>query len=327
MLPGVQQFRYQDASNVTQNGAKYLEQWYEGMGAPFPLDTDESLPADSTIQLDSNGRLTGFNFPAGTNDDRGNFDISTTRIFKLANADSLYSAPTQTVAEQQDNWDTADYWLNNNFNTSKQWPRTVRPRSADWTIQQPSTQTVSQNGVRYIRKSGRVLYRFEVEYPPMTYEQFKDYWSLVQAANGPATTFKFPLNYDGGYRVLFPINPNPGVIRMLDNTLAGESIFTLEGFSTNQTDAIKNGQLVLLGGDKSINGGIVTSITQQDANAYGEVKFRVSHPLNNPIYTTTQVYANPDHIHVTLDTNDTVYTVDTAGYYYLTVAFMADYYK
>ena len=327
LLPGNQQFRYQDASNVTQNGAKYTEQWYAGMGSAFALDTDESLPADSTINLDSNGRLSGFTFPAGTSPDRGNFDIGTTRLMKFGNADSLYVAPTQTIAEQQDNWDTADYWLNNDYNADKEWPRTVRPASANWTIQQPSTQTVSQNGIKYVRKSGRVLYRFELEYPAMTYDQFKEYWSLVQAANGPATTFKFPLNY-GSHRILFPANSNvPSIVRLLETTQAGGSLFTLEGYPTNQTDAIRNGELILLGGNSSINGGMISSITQQDANAYGEVKFRVGHPLNSVAYGTNLVYPNPDHIHVTLDVNDTVYTVDTAGFYYLTVAFMADYYK
>ena len=65
LSPGVEQFKYQDSGNTTQNGAQFeTGYWARGdTSATTTLAAGESLPGNESITLDGNGRLSTITFP------------------------------------------------------------------------------------------------------------------------------------------------------------------------------------------------------------------------------------------------------------------------
>jgi hypothetical protein len=114
-------------------------------------------------------------------------------------------------------------------------------------------------------------------------------------------------------------------LRAKSDISGGDVIVELEGFASNQTDAIHKGELIIMG--VSAHGNIHTSITACDANIYGEAKFRIAAPKPNTTLAGQQVYADPLHIIVSMDSDTIEVQRDTAGFYYLSLTVTADGWK
>lgn len=323
---GNRQFRYQDAENVTQTGAKFLQQyWLAGDTSATPIGSD-TMPPDSSPQLDLNGRLFGINLPSGISNDRGIFASGDSRLFQLVSADDLYVDPGQTVAEQQDNWDTNSRWQSTNYtDANKAWPRHVSPASAILRYDMPSTVTKSQGGTKYVRGSGFTRWQLEVTYPPMTQEQFRKFHTTAQLAQGQYIPFLFELRDKNGNNILFDYH-NPASITTCrikrDNIV--DSAVLLEGFPSFLSDALKEGELIICDED---NGRVNTIAVDQDANAYGEVWAQFTFPASGTQTAGNFAYLDPFHVVVTLADNGFEYSVDTAGLHYITVRFDWDEWK
>ena len=324
-LPGNETFTYQDANNNTQNGCKFIDQWFPGDTSATALDSDESLPDGSIITL-SNGRVSGSSLPEGPHDNRGNFDTSTTRMFTLDDADDLYVAPTQTIAEQQDNWEFATQWDSTGSGAPKSWPKHVSPSGAKVTYNTPTQVSVSQGGVKYARGSGFTRWQLEVSYPPMSKEDFAAFHTTAQLAQGQYMPFYFDLRSHSGENILFDYH-KAGVqtqSRVKTDSNLDKTIL-LEGFTANTTGALTQGELLIVG--DTDNGGVNTVAVTQDANAFGEVLAKFTFIPTSTKSHGQMVYADPAHVIVTMSQNGFEYEVDTAERYYMTVKFDLDYWK
>lgn len=328
-LKGTSQYQYQDTNNVTQNGAVFVDgYWNPGSATKSALTSGESMPADSFINLNGSGYLNNFTLtPAGISDDRGTFDTYTTMraLFEIQSADDTYVAPTVSLAAQEDVWDTDDEWDNQAYNAQKRFPSTVAPMTVTIRQVSPTATSNSQSGIKFARKAGYAKYALDVEYPPMTAEQFEEYRAFIAAVNGQFHPFQYPLKQNNT-DVLTGLTRNPSQgIRLLDDLTAGDKYALVEGFASDNVGSITKGEIIIFTSNK--HGDIVTATSSTDANKYGEAKFRLDHPAYVDIGAGTEIFKNPGHIVVTLDSDTVEVTRDTAGYYYLAFSITADGWK
>ena len=324
---GNETFTYQDANNVTQLGSKFQDEyWLEGATSGTDIGS-ETYPSASQTNLDSNGRFTGFDaFPSGVDDSRGSFSSGDRRLLKLESEPDIYVAPSESLAEQQDNWNEADDWDSAGYTSNnKAWPRNVSPANAILRYDMPSTVTKSQGGTKYVRGSGFTRWQIEVTYPPMTKDDFRHFHTTAQLAQGQAIPFYFELRDKDGGRILFDYhNSNSeSTIRVKRDNYVDKQVL-LEGFPGELSDAVVKGELIIVDED---NGRVNTVAVSEDSNVYGEVLVTFPFPASGTQTAGNFAYLDPFHVVVTLADNGFEYSVDTAGLYYMTVTFDLDEFK
>ena len=247
------------------------------------------------------------------------------RLYELDYHPSEYFPVPQTPAQQQDNWDTADQWTTTRYDPGKVWPTIVTPMSASINLKTPSTVNNSQNGIKYTRASGFSKWTLDVEYPPMTADEFREFHGIAQAANGQATPFYFVLQNADGNSILWKDFYTLGTtqtVRLKEPTEVGDTTMLLEGFDTFETSAFQTGEVFV--GKQNDNGALHTVVNTVQSNAYGEAKIRTAMPNKESAAIASQIYKNPYWAVVTLSADDFAYSIDTAGFYNMSVSFDLD---
>ena len=242
---------------------------------------------------------------------------------------SIISAGTTTFT-------TYDEGLNQYqaMDASIYWPDHIAPRSANITVNQPSSVNNSANGIKYVRNSGYVRYSLDLEYPPMKEEDFARFLGFVNGMRGQTVPFRFPLQFinrfsNGMDGILFntPNSPDhPGSSpRLYKEITPGEKRIFLEGFESDQPVAILAGQHLQLA-DSNRNGGLHTSLLQQNANEFGQVIANVAYPfqISSNIAKGTEVNDNPKYVTVTMNSDEFIYKTDYSGLYNFSVELVFD---
>lgn len=344
---GNEVYQYQNSSNVTTNGARCDTKVYyiKGSSQETAHPTGETLvqgtPGSTTtgtggptltVNVDGNGRMSSITTPVRSNG--GGFDDDTKLLLTFRSKADEYVA-SATYAE--DVWDTDDEWDTDAFNTSKRWPTHIAPAGARIIVNQPSSVTASQNGTKYVRSSGVIRHQLELTYPPMTYDDFREFEAVVEAARGQATPFYLQVtNLDSpGKDVLLQrtdTNKDGGLtspydVRLREAMAVGDKTAIVEGFPGNQSDVFLRGEYIIaeLGyGD----GQLVQVINDDvDSNIYGEAKIRVPYGARVANTVGTQWYKNPSHIIVTLADDEFEYNVGTDELYRFQCRFDFDEFK
>jgi len=335
--PGNKKYEFQNTSNVTAFGARFSGTYYETADGGTP-GTSQSLTTDKTptiaINVDGTGRLTGYGTLGTINDKVGGvWDNANDVVLPIDDAADTYAPRTPSTVETDETFDTDDYWVDPAFpsgNTNdKAFPTDIVPARATVTYVQPSTTNITQSGRKFVRSSQFVKYKLQVEYAPMGVDDFRKIQKCVLAAQGQSQPFYFPLKYDGSNFIL--MSDGSGAVSSefinvtkLADQLVGQSVFTVGGFEQNQTDALKDGEHFIIFND---NGNLAMVVSGHDANNFGEVKFRISHPTNTQLDFGTKFYKNPSHAIVTLAQDEFEYNVDEQELYYVTVNFDLDQFK
>jgi len=326
LIPGNTPFTYKDTNNASQPGATYeAGYWLAGSTSMTSYVSGEGAPHLSTINVDSNGYLTGFTYPSGNSANRGVFLTPDSRLFNIQDQQSTYVAPTVSTAGLEDVFDTNDEWDTQSDNLLKTFPNTVTPQEVTFRITSPNATTSSQNGTKFSRSSGYIKYSLDVTYPPMTSAQYEEYNGFINLLNGQKHPFFFDLkqNTISLIGVRNDVAPNP--LRYKTAGTAGNNIILAEGFQSNLSNAIAQGELLIMGDLK--HGDIKTAGSSTDANIYGEAKFRIATPLHTNKLVGDTIFSDPEHIIVSLDTDTVEVARDTAGFYYLSLSFTADEWK
>ena len=336
-IPGMEKYTFQNSSNVTTPGANidFTKRWRENSSI---IGTNEmnSQPI-ATVNVDTSGYLTGLTI---TNE--GTFPASTAtnppRVHVITAKPDTYVTPTPYAP---DVFDTDDEWDSLAFTTpDKIWPTTVRPNGFKVTNSTPSSVSRSQNGTKYVRSSGVIRTQLEVSYPPMTYNQFKDYEVCAQAARGQTTPFFFRCRYPDDDHVSGPTiledliyqrtdSDNaalPGLLRTRNPVAIGDKTLLIEGFAANATNAFIRGETVIFS-DGQHNGFLVQIVNNTDSNIFGEAKIRLPLGARQALASAESLNKNPFHVVVTLAEDDLEYTIGTDGLYRLTVTFDFDEFK
>lgn len=334
--PGIKRYEYQNTSNVTAYGARFSGTYYELSGSSQP--TSQSLTTDKTptiaINVDGSGYLTGYG-TLGTITDKvgGVWDNGGDVVLTIDALADTYAPRTPSTVEADETFDTDDYWVDPAFpegNTNnKAFPTDIIPARATVTYVQPSTTNITQSGKKFVRSSQFVRYKLQVEYAPMGVDDFRKIQKCVLAAQGQSQPFYFPLKYTGNNYILMSDGSSGTSTVMVNVTkladrIAGQSIFTVGGFAQNEANALVDGEHIIMIGE---NGSLAMVVSGHDANNFGEVKFRISHPSSINLDFGTKFFKNPTHASVTLASDEFEYFVDEQELYYVTVNFDLDNFK
>lgn len=364
-LPGNQVYSYQDSSNVTQyaagnidftkrwrprylNGAA-LEQSVTWITNPVVVpNVNGSGYVDNTYTITNPGAITLGNYYQSiysdasvseaawlTNIEAGPFVSGTTfpnfnwnwGVSKFQQRADEYVAPTpygEDFFDRGDEWDTEAYDGSN----AKQWPKHITPSSIKVVQATPSSVTTSQNGVKYVRASGIIRHQLQVEYPPMDETAFREFEATVAAARGQATPFYFDFTGYNGKTIAFNrIDDNNiyNTVALRYPVTKGDNYITLEGYQANQTDAVLPGEYMVFGG--SADGGLLQTVSGDDSNVFGEIKFRMAVGSKFDHATGVPLYKNPAHAIVTIAEDTLEYSIGTDQLYRFSVRFDWDQWK
>ena len=328
IINGVKAYTYQDSSNVTQSGAQFSDYVALPGAYPYTLRTSvqgaENEAAVFTINLNATSQVdtittTGgiYNAPTATQFQN--------RINPLA---SQYVPPAPTpvqTAAAQDNFDLNDIWYTTttdyDYSRDKTWPRYPTPASAEITETQPSITTNSQSGIKYTRSGGFSKSGIALEYPLLNEADFRLLQNASQLARGQTAVFRwYFVNPSDTNSYVWRLNQKsnrvPYVVSIRDN----DRIYLLEGFQSNESEVLKEGQLVSIG--SSYNGELSQNVATVNANVFGEVESRLAykpgHWLQQP---GTNCWLGIDSIVVTLAEDDFVYKARPDGLYDVSVKF------
>jgi hypothetical protein len=386
--PGRRKYQYQNSSNATVNGAVYdfTKFWRPNTTSAF-TPSYHTTPT-GTPDLSSQGYIDGTN-TLTTFPHRGLFTLAQLGLTSSVNSENTatlsgtpvakadgsageakpyahelikvgvfpinpkadeYVAPT---AYAPDVFDTDDEWDTDGFSQAKineTWPKIPMPRSIKFTTNQPSSVTRSQNGTKYVRSSGVIKHQMEVEYAPMSENNFRHFHSVVQAARGQATPFYFDLrNYtnnsgtsgrsifgqitaSGNTRSDRGLTSDSFLMTTIDQSLdrkptTGDKLITLEGFDSNRSDVFIQGEQLILNAGYA-DGNLVTVINDGvDSNRYGEARIRIPYGLRRAVGNGEKVFFDPSHVIVTLADDQFEFTREVDGLYRITVRFDFDEFK
>jgi hypothetical protein len=326
-LGGDQQFRRLDTNGDYENSIDW-DNWYE------PGDTDPEIAKarpdvglgafEGTVNqtLDTNSRLQSVTL--GTMAQRGAYKATETEfVLNLYREDDLYVDPGAV--------DDGLQWQNFGNDDYKRWPNHIAPRAVSVNYNMPASSSTSPAGVKYSLPSGRYKWQIEVEYPPLTEEQFIEMQAVANAVSGTANPFWLYLKTNGN-KWLFDTNiSSTNKIRYrkeeIDNNTntvieAGVKNFLVDGFEGSEVNAFRAGDVIAA--EDNINGSLNTVVNTVEANVFGEARITLASPLENDHFNGELIDTDPERCVVTLADGDFIYTKNTNGFFSLTVTFNLD---
>jgi hypothetical protein len=312
-IPANADYGYLNTSGVRVPGAEVnYTMARDAGGTPSVI----GLQPDITIATDSIGHVTGATIVT-----TGTFATDGELVFPIQEPPSQYVPPAPNTAAMEDYFDINNAWTNLSGyqGAGKMFAKDVIPTSASITYVQPSTTNMSQNGRKYVRSSGFVKTKLEVNYTNLTKAEFQELHADAQAARGQAATFYLVVALWGGKVLNFNTNASRSNPRHVTPYVAGETLLKLGGFNSNEQDVFKKGEMIIATGNQ--NGGVSTVLNTVDANVYGEAEIRIAYGNPYNVINGTKIYKNPYWIVVSLDSDEFQYTVDTFGLYNVTVGF------
>jgi hypothetical protein len=332
ILPGNVKYSYLDTNGASQYGAEVdtTKFWNAGDTSSTTFASTGETSASFTTTVNSYGYLDSITITQGVGPE-GTYANDDPILYEIKALDDQYTPPTPTAAELEDVWDTDDEWASDGFASGlKEWPMHVTPKSAVINYNSPTLVNNSQSGIKYTRSVGHTKWRLDVEYPPMSAEDFQKFHAVAQAAHGQSTPFYFILQNKDYVSILwrdfYDQNNTSNKILVKDAITAGDTTMLVEGFSSNEANAYVRGE-VFIAGAGNHNGYLHTSLSSTDANIFGEAKIRTPWPFRTDQIAGSNTYKNPYHCTVTLADDNFEYQVDVDNYYYVSVAFDLDAWK
>ena len=354
-LPGTQVYSYQNSSNVKTYAAgaiDFTKRWKSSAASPAPAVEEtftwatnpDIVPGvngsgylDNTYTINNPGRVSLASIDSTVDNEgwiqRINSPSNSTWIWGVSDfqqrADE-YTAPTPYA---EDVWDTESEWDSNSWAgaNANQWPKHITPSSIKVIQATPSSVTTSQSGIKYVRASGIIRHQLQVEYPPMTETDFREFESVHAAARGQATPMYFDFyGYGSGSDVTLAFNridANKTSLKIpaKETSAIGSKYMLAEGFEANDTEVIKKGEFLIVGG--SLDGGLAQVTSDADSNIFGEAKFRMAVGLRSAFNPGDHMYTRPLHAIVTIAEDTLEYTIGKDQLYRFSIRFDWDTWK
>ena len=383
-VPGARQFQYQDwdtdqfnQPGAVANGHRYFQASVDdylvryvadGILVPASTPIAEKRP-NFCFETDANGRLTGVSGNEFT--DNGNWttdnvgryasDVKDMEVVVSVFSKDNIGAPSPAAPSiaDEENFGLADDWLNESItaeDADRYWPEPKRPKSIKLNIAQPSSNTTSQSGIKYVRSAGYTVWSMEVAYPPLTEPQWQEFHGAVMAARGQKRTFKFNLKGDDGKNFLFGnrgyldeehhhkwVNgdlgsSNPGLtiadpafdehdqyLTIRETANIGDTVIKTCGWPSWEDNPLPSGTVV--GGLGGRNGQVNTIISSDRTNIYGEYDFRLAYPLQQSIAKNDSWFPQPDWVVVSIEDDNWDIDISTAKLYGFTIRFRLDWWR
>jgi hypothetical protein len=324
-FPGNQIYKQRTGASTYVNAAIVEDDYYdENTGTSSDFTSGSGIKPVITISQSTEGYISGISLG-----DTGRLKDGGQKMLTIGATPDSYTPPTPTPAEQEDIWDTDDEWASDGSSQLKTWPDHVTPSSAVINYNSPTIVNNSQSGIKYTRSAGHTKWRLEVEYPPMSAEDFQEFHAIAQAAHGQSTPFYFKLRSKYGTNILwsdyYDLSNSTYTPRIKDPITAGDTTLLVEGFNSNESNAFKRGEVFISSNNE--NGFLHTSLSTNDSNVYGEAKIRTPWPFRQNKPAGSQIYKDPFWAVVTLASDSFEYQVDNSNHYFVSVAFDLDNWK
>jgi len=333
-VPSNEVFQYQNTSNVTTFGAR-LGDWYVAPGENAYRSWPSGTPTMNFTPVGGgNNRLSSVSLDLNApREVEGDITEAILSIYALPNE---YVAPAPTPAEIA-GWEdihSASYSWDNTTGyegSGKRWPdgrEGVYPRRVQIKENTPTLVNFSQNGRKYVRSGGYTKWTLEVDYPPLTWDQFRYLQAAANLARGQAATFEFYIADVTDFSKYWPFAKTLSVnnFPIVRNWIDGRRVL-VDGYPSNYVNVGKAGQLVNVGSDRN---GETASVLVNDvqANIYGEAVLTVAYDnFNWQTSTGNQIWMEPTFLVVSLNSDDFDWSVDEAGLYRVNVSFVLDFSK
>jgi hypothetical protein len=246
--------------------------------------------------------------------------------------DFQWESPWETDLSIRDA--TSNYDTSHN-NSVKQWPRHIRPQSMTYSIEQPSRVVESSNLTRWTRDSGVVRWKYKLDYPPMTREDFLPFMTAIHTAHGQTKGFRLYIGDIAGFHniqnteAFVPSTYSNVVLRDMlcytnETVDAGDTFFTIDGFRPRINNAVNAGDIIKIthtaNGQNFYENYVI--INTGDSDEMGRVRIRLSHPLKASISLGVAHRLSPSHVWVSLTNDQQDFDISTAHLYGFSVEFM-----
>ena len=189
---------------------------------------------------------------------------------------------------------------------SGQFPTNPNFRSLNFKDNRPTLVNQTLSGKKQVRQIGSQYFSFTVSMPPLHQEKAQEIFAFLQKQKGSFEDFTIvaPLDNLGAGK-------SETDIQVVGSHVSGDATIALDGFTANQTSALKAGDLV-----KFANHSKVYMVQNNiDANSSGALTLQISPNLVTTLADNEAVAVNKPSFTVYLESNEIMYSTDASGFY------------
>lgn len=189
---------------------------------------------------------------------------------------------------------------------SGQFPTDPNFRSLNFKDNRPTLLNQTLSGKKQVRQIGAQYFSFTVAMPPLQQEKAQEIFAFLQKQKGSFEDFTIvaPLNNLGAGK-------SETDIQVVGAHTSGDASIALDGFTANQTGALKAGDLI-----KFANHSKVYMVQSDiDSNGSGALTVLISPNLVTALTDNVAVTVNKPSFTVYLENNEIVYSTDANGFY------------
>ncbi len=189
---------------------------------------------------------------------------------------------------------------------SGQFPTNPNFRSLNFKDNRPTLINQTLSGRKQVRQVGSQYFSFTVAMPPLQQEKAQEVFAFLQKQKGSFEDFTIQAPLDN-----LGAGKSETDIQVVGSHVSGDASIVLDGFTTNQTGALKAGDLI-----KFANHSKVYMVqTDIDANSSGQLTVLISPNLVTTLADNEAVTVNKPSFTVYLENNEIMYSTDASGFY------------
>jgi len=189
---------------------------------------------------------------------------------------------------------------------SGQFPTSPNFRSINFKDNRPTLLNQTLSGRKQVRQIGSQYFSFTVQMPPLQQEKAQEVFAFLQKQKGSFEDFTIvaPLDNLGAGKAETDI-------QVVNAHVSGDASIALDGFTANQTGALKAGDLI-----KFANHSKVYMVRDTaDSLSAGEMTLTIEPNLVASLADNEAVTVNKPSFTVYLENNEIMYSTDASGFY------------
>ena len=189
---------------------------------------------------------------------------------------------------------------------SGQFPTSPNFRSLNFKDNRPTLLNQTLSGKKQVRQIGSQYFSFTVQMPPLQQEKAQEVFAFLQKQKGSFEDFTIvaPLDNLGAGKAETDI-------QVVGAHTSGDATIALDGFTANQTGALKAGDLVKFAGHSKV----YMVQNNIDADGSGALTLQISPNLITTLADNEAVTVNKPSFTVYLESNEIMYSTDASGFY------------
>jgi hypothetical protein len=189
---------------------------------------------------------------------------------------------------------------------SGQFPTSPNFRSLNFKDNRPTLVNQTLSGKKQVRQIGSQYFSFTVQMPPLQREKAQEVFAFLQKQKGSFEDFTIvaPLDNLGAGKAETDI-------QVVGAHTSGDATIALDGFTANQTGALKAGDLVKFAGHSKV----YMVQNNIDADGSGALTLQISPNLITTLADNEAVTVNKPSFTVYLESNEIMYSTDASGFY------------